>query len=267
MSALLFSRKESGIVMAKKMSDWYYSIPKDVRRHLRIVLQGMTQRCYNKRMHSYPDYGGRGIRVCPEWYDAELNLIRTEPFMKWALQNGYAVGLQIDRIDNYGNYEPANCRFVTPIENGRNKRNCKPITYKGETLCLSEWAERLGLPKYILKERIKRGLPLDKVFEAKVYSKDMVVKYRGEKIMLSELARKSGIGRRLIRDRLKSGWSVKDAIEKKPLMGNSHSITYRGETNNKKYFANKYGIRPTRFCELIRAGMSIDEIVKRYGKC
>ena len=60
-------------------------------------------------------YAGRGITVCEEWR-------RFQPFEQWALANGWKPGLQIDRIDNDGNYHPDNCRFVSPRENTLNRR-------------------------------------------------------------------------------------------------------------------------------------------------
>ena len=80
---------------------------------------GMKDRCYNKKNKCYKDYGGRGITVCPEW------LNNPKAFIEWALKNDYAQGLQIDRIDNNGNYEPDNCRFVSSAENNRNRRTTK----------------------------------------------------------------------------------------------------------------------------------------------
>lgn len=76
---------------------------------------GMLYRCNDKRDSSYHNYGGRGISVCKEWYDFLV-------FKKFCLENGYAPGLQIDRKDNNGNYEPSNCRFVTNKINSRNRR-------------------------------------------------------------------------------------------------------------------------------------------------
>jgi hypothetical protein len=67
-------------------------------------------------MQSYKYYGARGITVCDEW-------IKPEPFLEWALANGYRDDLQIDRIDPDGNYEPTNCRWVTPKENANNRRS------------------------------------------------------------------------------------------------------------------------------------------------
>ena len=77
------------------------------------LFEYMKRRCNNPNCKEYPNYGGRGIRVCWEsFYD----------FKKWALSNGYAPGLEIDRINNNGNYEPGNCRFVSHSINNRNKR-------------------------------------------------------------------------------------------------------------------------------------------------
>uniref|UniRef100_A0A6M3LHT2 Uncharacterized protein n=1 Tax=viral metagenome TaxID=1070528 RepID=A0A6M3LHT2_9ZZZZ len=74
------------------------------------VWMGMKRRCYNPSRKDYKRYGGRGIIVCQEWLDYKT-------FEKWALANGYRKGLTIDRIDNDGDYEPSNCRFITRAEN------------------------------------------------------------------------------------------------------------------------------------------------------
>lgn len=75
----------------------------------------MHERCSNPKNKQYSDYGGRGIKVCPEW-------VAFEPFSEWALSNGHSDTLSIDRVDNNGNYEPSNCRWATTLEQSRNKR-------------------------------------------------------------------------------------------------------------------------------------------------
>lgn len=75
----------------------------------------MKQRCYDENNPRYPNWGGRGISVCEEW------LSNFESFEWWAINNGYDPSMQIDRINNDGNYEPLNCRFVTNKENSRNR--------------------------------------------------------------------------------------------------------------------------------------------------
>ena len=83
------------------------------------VWGGMKTRCYNKNFIYYCNYGGRGIKVCDEWKND------FSKFYKWAINNGYKEGLTIDRINNDGNYEPNNCRWVTRAEQNRNKRYSK----------------------------------------------------------------------------------------------------------------------------------------------
>lgn len=83
------------------------------------VYVAMKERCYNPNHKEYKNYGGRGISVCKEWLDDFMN------FYNWAEANGYAKGLLIDRQNNDGNYEPSNCRWVTPSVSNFNKRNNK----------------------------------------------------------------------------------------------------------------------------------------------
>lgn len=92
----------------------------------------IKQRCINRKHVFYKHYGGRGISVCEEW----LNF---EPFQRWALENGYADDLQIDRIDNDGNYEPSNCRFVTRADSVWNRRNTRWLSVDGIKKPINTW--------------------------------------------------------------------------------------------------------------------------------
>ena len=90
-------------------------IPKKDKDRLSNILRGMKQRCYNPNKDCYYIYGGRGITICDEWLNS------TTAFVKWAIENGYQDGLEIDRIDNDGNYEPTNCQWITKSENNKKK--------------------------------------------------------------------------------------------------------------------------------------------------
>ena len=81
---------------------------------------GMKSRCYNKKNPHFHLYGGRGIKVCNEW------LKDFQTFYDWAIANGYADNLTLDRINVNGNYEPSNCRWITRKEQNNNKR-AEPI--------------------------------------------------------------------------------------------------------------------------------------------
>lgn len=78
---------------------------------------GMKQRCLNPANPKYPDYGGRGIRVCERWLSFEgfLEDMGEKPD-----------GMSLDRIDVNGNYEPGNCRWATAKEQCDNRRLSAP---------------------------------------------------------------------------------------------------------------------------------------------
>lgn len=88
---------------------------KTIIGYLRIVYANMNQRCNNKNIPCYKDYGGRGIRCLfksvNKFIDYVVNELKIDPR-----------GLQIDRIDNNGNYEKSNIRFVTAKENMDNRK-------------------------------------------------------------------------------------------------------------------------------------------------
>lgn len=82
---------------------------------LYTVWRNMRSRCYYTSLPCYRNYGGRGIRVCPEWSDFDV-------FREWAIENGYRNGLTLDRRDNDGNYSSMNCRWVGVSDQAKNRR-------------------------------------------------------------------------------------------------------------------------------------------------
>jgi len=111
----------------------------------------MKQRCLNPDRDNYKDYGGRGITIYQEWISDSTS------FIKWALENGYQPGLQLDRKDNNGSYNPDNCRFVTNKINSRNTRKINLYTYNEASKTLGEWAEVFNVTKELIRGRLRRG--------------------------------------------------------------------------------------------------------------
>lgn len=84
------------------------------------IWKNARQRCRNPKNPDFYLYGGRGVKFSPAWDDFEA-------FRSWALQNGYADGLTLDRIDPDGDYSPDNCRWATWMEQRHNQRRCKGV--------------------------------------------------------------------------------------------------------------------------------------------
>ena len=132
------------------------------------VWKELRARCNNPNHKSYINYGGRGISVCSEWDEDFLS------FYNWSIENGYKKDtlsngknkLTIDRIDNNGNYEPSNCRWVTNKQQANNKRNNVTIEYKGEIKTLTDWCNELSLDKQKVYNRIHSlNWSVEKAFE------------------------------------------------------------------------------------------------------
>lgn len=113
----------------------------------------MRQRCLNPNNPAYPSYGGRGISISPEWdtFEGFLDDMGEPPS-----------GKSLDRIDNSKGYGPSNCRWATRIEQNRNTRGCKYISYGGETKTVTEWAEQYGIKISTLSQRIRLGWGVEK---------------------------------------------------------------------------------------------------------
>lgn len=123
---------------------------------------GMKNRCNNQRSKDWPDYGGRGIEVCPEWRDS------FEAFRDWALANGYQDDLTIERKDVNGNYCPENCKWATAEEQANNKRSNRMATYNGKTQTMAMWSREVGIPADTLIARLNRGWTVEKALEEPV---------------------------------------------------------------------------------------------------
>jgi hypothetical protein len=132
------------------------------RTRIHKIWSNRKNRCRNSADYRYRDYGGRGIGVCDEWASS------LEAFASWAFANGYRADLQIDRIDNDAGYSPENCRWVTPSENMRNQRSTIFYAIGGRRMSLSEAAERFGLRKGTIQNRIEQiGMTPDEAVSVK----------------------------------------------------------------------------------------------------
>ena len=132
------------------------------RDRIQNIFLHMKDRCYNPNFRDYKNYGGRGITICEEWQTPH-SWKGGKAFRKWALENGYADNLTLDRIDVNKGYSPENCRWVSMKEQQNNKRNNRLITYNGKTQTIAQWSTELGIPFSTIKNRLNRQMPIEKV--------------------------------------------------------------------------------------------------------
>lgn len=115
------------------------------------IYHGMKVRCTKKSGQNYKYYGLKGIAICDEW------LNNFQSFYNWAMSNGYADNLTIDRIDSSKGYAPNNCRWVSYKEQNNNTSRNRLITYNGKTQTIAQWAEETGIKYGTLIARINRS--------------------------------------------------------------------------------------------------------------
>jgi hypothetical protein len=133
---------------------------REYKRKDAASLEGMTyktwtnmkSRCNDSNRHDFMHYGGRGIRVCEHWltYDNFLADIGLKPSPKHT----------IDRINPDGNYEPGNCRWLTHLEQQRNRKNIIRIRcYSGPRgeKTIQEWSAIAGISTQTIYHRLTHG--------------------------------------------------------------------------------------------------------------
>lgn len=136
-------------LMSKNMSTHGHSKTPTYRTWI-----GMKSRCQNTNYGRFNDYGGRGITVCERWQSFELFL---------ADMGERPQGMELDRIDNDGNYTKENCRWVSSKENGRNTRKNVFLTHDGKTCTIAEWAEILGIGSATIHFRHSKGWTAERI--------------------------------------------------------------------------------------------------------
>ena len=119
------------------------------RNRIYRIWRNMKTRCLNVNSPNHERYGERQIGLCSEWMEFKN-------FYSWAVIGGYNDNLTIERIDVNGNYEPGNCKWIPAKEQQLNKRTSLIISYNGESKCLKEWVDILGVDYSVVYQRISK---------------------------------------------------------------------------------------------------------------
>lgn len=198
------------------------------------VWHAMKERCYVPTQISYPNYGGRGIKVCDEWLDFI-------PFMNWAYENGYDENSKrgectLDRIDPNKDYCPENCRWVPYSVQANNKTDNVYLEYQGITDTLSNHARRVGLNPITVESRKVKGDGVDRMFRK--IKEVKTIEYNGKTYTVNEFCNKFKVSRSAIETRIfKNGESVEIALKnirdnkRKPMKKNRKVLQYDTNMN------------------------------------
>lgn len=139
--------------------------------------QAMMTRCYNAKVKSFKDYGGRGITVCDGWHLFENFL---------AYMGERPEGMTLDRIDNDKGYTPDNCRWATKTTQARNTRANHIVDFRGERMTQIEFAERIGMKQKTVSWRLRNGWTPEQVANTPPYAGNRVASKLGDEIEIPE---------------------------------------------------------------------------------
>jgi hypothetical protein len=207
----------------------------------------MKQRCSNPNDEHYPNYGGRGIRVCNRWlnsFEAFLEDMGKRPGPEYS----------IERMDVNGNYGPDNCKWATVEEQCSNKRNNVHYEFNGQKLTLPQISRLVGIPLGTLDSRIKReGLTLEEAIGRKFVWRHIT--YKGETKTLGEWAKIYNMNYGTLRNRMDAGLPFELAL----LRSNRKTYTHDGVEKSIRRLAKEFSLSKTGLSDRLRRGWTLEE--------
>ena len=227
----------------------------------------MKTRCQNPNASGYENYGGRGIKVCDDWQEYW-------PFHDWAVTNGYADDLSLDRIDVNGNYEPANCRWPTRVVQANNTRTNRFITFNGKTMTSREWDRELGFRSGTISDRLNTlGWDVERALTEPPgeFSKTRRYTCNGETLTLSEWAKKAGVSFSVMWKRVEvQKMPIEEAVGIVPV-GKKNILVFNGQAKPIKVWAEELGVpMDTIWKRVYKSGWSVEKAlttpVRHYNR-
>lgn len=209
------------------------SIP--YKRLLRSRYDKIKSRCYNPNSPAYKNYGGRGIKMCNEWFNDFYK------FYDWALDNSFHPSLTLERINVNGDYNPSNCKWATMKEQSLNKRNSIKLTYKETTKNISEWADDYGVQRETAYGRYHAGMSFEEIFKKDINYKFVYIEYKGQRKKLRDWAKELNIEPSNLKYRLDNFNTVEEAFEYK--QPHEIIIEYDGESKTLLEWSKKLNIK------------------------
>jgi len=164
------------------------------------IWEGMVGRCTRPQSTEWNSYGGRGIKVCDQWLNSPSQFFKD--------MGDRPKGFTIERINNNGNYEPSNCKWASPLEQGANKRNNNTTELDGKLIHIAEASRLTGIPETSIRRAEKEGRSISKMKRVR----NVKIEFNGESMTMIEWAEKIGIEYGTLKYRMRKGWSASDAL-------------------------------------------------------
>lgn len=217
-----------------------------------IKWRSMKARCTNSNQDPNRGYVKRGIKVCDRWLNSFENFLED--------MGECPEGYSIERIDVNGDYCPENCKWIPLEEQAANKRNNRLLTFRGETLPLRHWAERMGLDEGCVRSRIiDLGWSVDKALTTPSGDYVPQIEYQGRSQSLGEWAKELGLQSSTLSVRLnKYGWSVEKAFET-PVNDHLNMVEFNGKIQTVSCWARELGMKPHTLRHRLKKGWSVED--------
>jgi hypothetical protein len=195
--------------------------------------KNMIGRCHSPSHPAYHRYGGRGISVCKRWRGKG-------GFQRFAADMGPRPTSKhsVERMNNNKGYSPSNCKWATKLEQGRNKRNNRLLTFDGKTQCVAAWAAELGITSKFIDNRLRLSWTVDRILSTPIILGRMLT-FNGKTQSVAAWARTLGISRLMLNTRLQLGWTVEKALTH-PVQ--RRDVTFRGRTQSLSDWARELNI-------------------------
>ena len=172
------------------------------------IWKGICSRCQNPNNQDHHHYAGRGIRLSDDWksFEAFYRDMGPRPSPKHT----------VERLDNSLGYSAENCQWDTRKAQARNTRRNHMLTFNGETHCISEWAEQLGMSCKALHSRIRNGWTTEEALTIPDGGRrthcSHLLTFDGITICVADWARRLGISEETLHWRLSKNWSIERAL-------------------------------------------------------
>lgn len=220
----------------------------------------MNGRCNNPNNGSYHKYGGRGIKVCPQWSGRD-------GFEQFYADMGPkpTINHTIDRIDPNDDYTPENCRWATRKEQNRHRSNNKIVTYQGKTQTLIEWSEELNIPIKTLINRLRANWSVERAFTQTRETTYQKVEYKGKVKPLKQWAIELDMPYYLLLQRISNRrWSIDRAFTEP--INEGQQVTINGKTQSIYKWIVDLDISQTTVYDRIKRGWSVKDALLTPAK-